>query len=722
MKPRIGYLFWILMLAFGLMILIAVAQLLTKQNINGLKKSNREAAITFTINNRLQDLVNLSFELETKVTNPVNKITNRQSIVDSLTMLGYNASVLDQVNMNEEVNAGFTKLNKFINYQIESSLRALQLTGVASLQTVDSLRKLQIADSVYSIALSIQKYLERDLQSVFNNNTTVSEGLSAYNRVLAIVAIAAVLILGTIIINRHLRQVQLISELETATTEAKKLAIVKDQFLANMSHEIRTPLNAIKGFGDLLLETPLNNEQQQYAAIIKDSSKNLLHIVNDILDISKIEAGKLRIESKEFNLERILQAIDYIFFNEAAEKKVQYSWKINADVPLQIKGDPDRLSQVLINLVGNGIKFTQQGYVITTVSVNGDEKDKIWIAFEVKDSGIGIPSDKQEEIFQRFEQLITDSKPITQGTGLGLSIVKNLANMMGGNISVESKLGKGSLFKVLLPFEKVTSLSLPRKSDMNGNAARRKYNGTSALVVDDNKVNQLLVKQMLGGLDVVSDFAINGEEALDILGKKSFDIIFMDIQMPQMDGYKTIAAIRNEKKIDTPVVAMTAFAMPGEKEKCITAGMDDYLSKPLEYTQIINVLEKFIHLDEGKKTTMAGVAKRNISFLLQLSGGDKSMAKKILTEIKNEIPGTISKLRLVQAEKKYPMLESIYHYMLSTFAPIGNDTAVMLKLEQLRNSKQNVDNGEIQDKVIDELINEVTAFDKLVENAIETIK
>ncbi len=207
-------------------------------------------------------------------------------------MLGYNASVLDQVNMNEEVDAGFTKLNKFINYQIESSLRALQLTGAASLQTVDSLRKLQVADSVYATALSIQKYLERDLQAAFNNNATVSEGLSAYNRVLAIVAIAAVLILGTIIINRHLRQVQLISELETATAEAKKLATVKDQFLANMSHEIRTPLNAIKGFGDLLLETPLNNEQQQYAAIIKDSSKNLLHIVNDILDISKIEAGK----------------------------------------------------------------------------------------------------------------------------------------------------------------------------------------------------------------------------------------------------------------------------------------------------------------------------------------------------------------------------------------------------------------------------------------------
>ena len=722
MKPRIGYLFWILMLAFGLMILIAVAQLLTKQNINGLKKSNREAAITFTINNRLQDLVNLSFELETKVTNPLNKITNRQSIVDSLTMLGYNASVLDQVNMNEEVDAGFKKLNKFINYQIESSLRALQLTGTASLQSVDSLRKLQVADSVYSTALSIQKYLERDLQAAFNNNATVSEGLSAYNRVLAIVAIAAILILGTIIINRHLRQVQLISELETATAEAKKLAIVKDQFLANMSHEIRTPLNAIKGFGDLLLETPLNNEQQQYAAIIKDSSKNLLHIVNDILDISKIEAGKLRIESKEFNLEQILQAIDYIFFNEAADKKVQYSWKINTGVPLQIKGDPDRLSQVLINLVGNGIKFTQQGYVSTTVFINSDAKDKIWIVFEVKDSGIGIPSDKQEEVFQRFEQLITDNKPITQGTGLGLSIVKNLTHMMGGSISVESELGKGSLFKVLLPFEKVTSLPLPDKNDINNTTPRRKYNGSLALVVDDNKVNQLLVKQMLGGLDVLCDFAINGEEALNILEKKSFDIIFMDIQMPQMDGYRTIAAIRNKNKIDTPVVAMTAFAMPGEKEKCIAAGMDDYLSKPLEYNELISVLEKFIHLDEDKKTAMAGIVEKDIAFLLQLAGGDKGMAKRILTEIKNEIPKTITKLRQAQAEKKYNMLDGIYHYMLSTFAPLGNDTAVMLKLEQLRNSKENTDNREIQDKVIDELVNEVGAFDKLVENAIENMR
>jgi CheY-like chemotaxis protein len=294
--------------------------------------------------------------------------------------------------------------------------------------------------------------------------------------------------------------------------------------------------------------------------------------------------------------------------------------------------------------------------------------------------------------------------------------------MMGGGISVDSELGKGSLFKVLLPFEKVISLPSPGKNDTNGNAPRRKYNDISALVVDDNKVNQLLVKQMLGGLDVVSDFANNGEEALDILGKKNFDIIFMDIQMPQMDGYKTISAIRNEKRIDTPVVAMTAFVMPGEKEKCITAGMDDYLSKPLEYNQLISVLEKFIHLDEDKKAATVRVAEKNIAFLLQLAGGDKRMAKKILTEIKNEIPGTITKLRQAQAEKKYKMLDSIYHYMLSTFAPMGNNTAVMLKLEQLRSSKQNTDNGEMQDKTIDELVKEVAAFGKLVENAIETIR
>ncbi len=710
MKPRIGYFFWILVLAFGLMILVVAAQLLTKRNISGLKKGNKEAVITFTINNRLQDLVNLSFELETKITNSGNRAYNKQSLTDSLTMLGYNGSVLEQINLNDEMTARFKKLNGFINHQIESSLGVLQNSGTSKPQQIDSLRKLQVADSVYVTALGIQKYLENDLQSTLNNNTAASSRLTAYNRTLAIIAIGAVLILGTIIINRHLRQVQLIAALETATAVAKKSAQIKEQFLANMSHEIRTPLNAIKGFSRLMAQTPMSREQQQYAGIINDASSSLIHIVNDILDISKIEAGKLRIEQKEFDLGKILQTVEYIFLTAATEKELDYSQHIKDNVPLQLKGDPERLSQILINLINNGIKFTPTGYVNIVVSVQKEEKEKVWIRFQVEDSGVGIPADKQDKIFQRFEQLDTNNEKVIQGTGLGLSIVKSLTELMGGDITVVSEYGKGSVFKVLLPFEKLAADVSADKAGKTDFIPAYYYTGASVLVVEDNKVNQLLLKHTLAGLDVITEIVSNGQEALDAISKKKFDLILLDIQMPVMDGYATIASLRKNNNTTTPVVAMTAYAMPGEKEKCLAAGMNDYLAKPIDFPQLISVLEKF--LQPGKATEKkSGISPEEAdNFLLLLAGGDKNIVRRILEEIKQEIPHTVAKLEQVQSTKNFAELNSICHHMISTFSPMGNETAIMKNIQQLRNAGNEKENNSNTLRLITVLQNELTGL------------
>ena len=235
MKSRITYFFWILFFAFGLMILVLMAQILNLKNITGLKKGNREAVITFTINNRLQDLANLSFELETKVISSANRAYNRQSITDSLTMLGYNGSVLEQINLNREIAVRFKKLNRFINQQIEISLRVLQNKSTSGATLIDSLRKLQIADSVYVTALTIQKNLENDLQTTLSNNTKKSSSLLFYNRLILSLGMLAIVLFSTIIIYRYLRQLQLISALENATAAAKKSAQIKEQFLANMS-------------------------------------------------------------------------------------------------------------------------------------------------------------------------------------------------------------------------------------------------------------------------------------------------------------------------------------------------------------------------------------------------------------------------------------------------------------------------------------------------------
>lgn len=717
MKVRVGYLFWIFMLAFGLMILVVAAQMLTTRNINGLKKGNREAAITFSVNNRLQDLINLSFELETKLIAATLQKNQEQSIQDSLTMLGYNASLLQDINLSEQGTAVFKRLNGFISKQIEVSLDVLNKNHREGMPAAALLRKLHIADSVYAIALSIQRYLEKDLENTLANNTKVSGKLSAYNKVLAIIAIGAVLILATIIINRHMRQVQLIAELEEATAAATKSARIKDQFLANMSHEIRTPLNAIIGFTRLLSQTPLTAEQQQYSVIIKDAGKNLMNIVNDILDISKIEAGKMRIESKKFDLTNVIQTLEYMFESTAAEKKLSFFQHVEKNVPVLLKGDPERLAQILINLISNAIKFTKKGYVKVVVNLHNEEINKSWIQFSVKDSGVGVPADMHEKIFQRFEQLNPDEGQVTKGTGLGLSIVKSLVDQMGGEISLSSEHGKGSEFTVLLPFEK----GIIAGNEGNANEQFNThffYSGTCILVVEDNRINQLFLKHILATFDIEVDVVSNGKEAVEAVTKKKYDLILLDIQMPVMDGYAAISVMRQTAFFTTPVIAMTAYTMPGERERCLKAGMNDYIAKPVEFGQLVAVLENYL---QSKRSSKRG-NKNSIlhsTFLLDLSGGDEKMVNRILTEIMLEIPVTVKKLENLILNPVADNINADCHHMLSTFSPLGSDTQVMKKIHRLHIESKELKSESHFTGVINDIIYELYELEKDIQEAIE---
>ncbi|MBK6937035.1 MAG: response regulator [Chitinophagaceae bacterium] len=568
MKPRFSYFFWLLFLAFSLMILVVAAQVLTKRNINGLKSGNRDAVITFTINNKLQELVNLSFELNSKITGRSSLPQKRQSLIDSLTMLGYNAAVFESMTLNSDTDSAFRKLNGYVSMQVEASLKIFNNSVAFVNDGIDSLRKLRITDSIYFIALNIQKALESDLQKTLSSNNKVSDSLSDYNRTLAFIAIAAVFIFSAIIINRNLKQIQLISDLEVATKAARENARVKDQFLANMSHEIRTPLNAIKGFGRLLSSTSLNKEQQQYSSIINDATNNLINIVNDILDISKIEAGKLRIEKKSFNIKRVLQAVKHLFKNAASEKRIELTYEIEENVPLLLSGDPERLSQILINLVSNSIKFTSSGFVRIILSVGRIDNEKTILEFKIQDSGIGIPKDKLDVIFGRFEQLEAGKELLTKGTGLGLSIVKSLVSLMDGTISVTSDIGKGACFVVTLPFEKgEEDIEEPATHIAAEFQLTKKYPGSTVLLVEDNRVNQVLIRHLLQEYDIKAEVVSNGKEAIDAILIHDYDLILMDIQMPVMDGYSSVKIIRNEIKNSQPIIAMTAYALPGEKEK-----------------------------------------------------------------------------------------------------------------------------------------------------------
>lgn len=715
MKTRVSYFFWLLFLAFSLMILVVATQILTRRNINGLKAGNRDAVITFTINNRLQDLVNLSFELNTKLAGELSAPQIKQPLLDSLNMLDYNASVLANINPNSYTDTAFKKLNELISKQVETSIRIIQDSNTIRAKDIEYFLQMHLPDSIYSTALYIQKELEKDLQKTLNNNNKASGSLSDYNRILAVIAIAAIFIFSAIIMNRNFRQIKLISELEVATKSAREYANVKDQFLANMSHEIRTPLNAIKGFSRLMSLTPLNKEQQQYSSIIYEATNNLVNIVNDILDISKIEAGKLRIEEKDFSIERVLEAVKHLFKNTAEEKGLELSYFIDDDVPVFVKGDPERLSQVLINLVNNSIKFTSHGYVRMFLSIDKarNTANTSYLMFRVQDSGCGIPEDKKDVIFGRFEQLDSEKEMVTSGTGLGLSIVKSLVTLMGGTVYVESELNEGASFFIILPFGQASGGSNVSGATITSEfKSEKKYPNSSVLIVEDNRVNQVLIEHLLYEYGIKPCYATNGREALELLKSKRYDMVLMDIQMPVMDGYACTRQIRNKLKLSIPIVAMTAFALPGEKEKCLSYGMNDYLSKPIDTAELDLILTQYlkervhiIDLDTSNRKTER-------EYLLQLAGGDEKTADVIVAEILREIPETRRRITEILESEQFDLINKECHHMLSTFAPLGESTKVMHTIQEIK--KMNT--GELAPAILKSLLADILLEMKLLEN------
>lgn len=376
----------------------------------------------------------------------------------------------------------------------------------------------------------------------------------------------------------------------------------KSEFLANMSHELRTPMNGIIGMSNLLSETILTEEQAEYNATVGNSARSLLSILNDILDLSKIEAGGLKLENNPFQLQKSVDETMNLFRPIASAKNVELRYTFASDFPHFIEGDEGRVVQILRNLVGNALKFTEKGYVEVSISKESLE-GKEFIAFHVRDTGIGIPENQIESIFNKFTQANNATTRKYGGTGLGLSISKELLEMMGGKISVESELAKGSHFQWRIPLKERHDIDdiLSRYAGIPeirpSCAIPIKKTNVRILVAEDHPTNQFLIKKLLvksGFVDV--RLVDNGKEALQELEENEFDLILMDCQMPEMDGYETTGWIRKLEEgtgKHIPIIAMTANAMVGDREKCLHAGMDDYISKPIDAMQFRALLEKW---------------------------------------------------------------------------------------------------------------------------------
>ncbi len=376
-------------------------------------------------------------------------------------------------------------------------------------------------------------------------------------------------------------------QLEIAIREAREAKQMQEQFLANMSHEIRTPMNGIKGMTDLLLSTPLSTKQHELAEVIKRSVNNLLVIVGDILDFSKIKAGKLNIERITFSVSDILNNATAIFEHRLKKKRLELFTSIDPAIPRWLIGDPHRLNQVLINLLGNAIKFTDQGHIQVDVALHRQTETGVILSFTVKDTGIGIPESSLPHIFDSFAQGSRDTSRLYGGTGLGLTICKQLIHLQGGDISVTSAIGKGASFQFHLPYGISESAATDRNTAETTQDYSKLLAGKRFLVAEDNEINQKLIDYVLRKAGGTVEMFSNGADAIRHLQQDQvFDLIIMDIQMPEMDGYATTRYIRNDLKLQTPIIAMTATAMKGEQLQCIESGMNEYMTKPFEFTDL----------------------------------------------------------------------------------------------------------------------------------------
>jgi len=385
-------------------------------------------------------------------------------------------------------------------------------------------------------------------------------------------------------------------KLVAAIREAQEARQMQEQFLANMSHEIRTPMNGIKGMTDLLMDTSLTDKQHELTGIIKSSVNNLLVIINDILDFSKIKAGKLDIEKIDFNVKEVLRSTVAIFDHRLKRKGLLLQMEVNDNIPDRLKGDPHRLSQVLINLLGNAIKFTHQGHIQIRVDLQQRTDEQVILSFNITDTGIGIPEDSLPHIFDKFSQAGQDISRRYGGTGLGLTICKQLLHLQGGDITATSTIGQGSVFSFHLPYGygDVSDAERPVAGlihDYSNLLAGKRF-----LVAEDNEINQKLIDYVLKKAGGEVEMVNNGAEAIEYLqGDNMVDLIIMDLQMPEMDGYAATHFIRNDLQMRTPIIAMTATAMKGEQLQCLELGMNEYMTKPFDFADLYKRIDGLLN-------------------------------------------------------------------------------------------------------------------------------
>jgi PAS domain S-box-containing protein len=465
---------------------------------------------------------------------------------------------------------------------------------------------------------------------------------------------------------------QLEFELKGARHKAEESSKAKAMFLANMSHEIRTPLNGIVGMAEQLAQSQLDADQRYFVDIMRSASSTLLSIINDVLDISKIESGKFSIETTPFNLNETIRRTLSIFGEKAKQTNVSLDIELMDDRGIMHLGDPHRLSQVLFNIVGNAMKFTQAGYVRVTSHLARGENDICLVSFSIEDTGVGMDMAYLTKVFEAFTQEDASVTRKFGGSGLGLSIARNIVHIMGGTIEIESEKEKGTRVNIRIPMRisnEKTKQDIVEITDL-----QKSLKGLRILAVEDNELNRMVLQVILKKCEVVLTIAHNGQEAIDLIQQQEFDLVLMDVQMPIVDGLEATKYIRNELKMIIPIIGLSANAMREEVEICRQAGMNDYLVKPYSERVLVEIMKKWsteVMATESTKDGNEVAEELDLSVLKQYVGNDIDALRDVVTGYLKHLPPQLDRLELALVGSDVLALRHELHQLKASMEIIG---------------------------------------------------
>jgi signal transduction histidine kinase/CheY-like chemotaxis protein/HPt (histidine-containing phosphotransfer) domain-containing protein len=714
-------------------VFIVIIQYNSSRNIDELIGNNNEAVEELKLQQKVEGFISaiLGLENRTKTIIMANDQQSSNSLKPHLAAIKADLERFQLKSENTALNSKFQEFKRIAKDRIvlsEKLISTYQLNGkLAAEQLISANKELLLERSLVNLGQELNEIRHQDLKNVIQDARKSGDTAKVFGYVLAVFALISSILAFWYISNKLAEQEKIIEALNASERKIKEASRLKEQFMANISHEIRTPMNAILGFTNLLKRTKLNTDQGQFVENIHSAGENLLALVNDILDLSKIEAGMMGLEKTRFSVRSLVSSIRAMFLGKVKKKGLQLQVDINENVPDILSGDSVRLTQILVNLIGNAVKFTEKGSIRLGFELLQQTGDKVRLLIIVEDTGIGIHEAKQKMIFERFHQAELDTTRRFGGTGLGLAIVKQLVEMQGGTINLRSTPGIGSIFSIVLEYT-IPADTEEEVGTIINEATFDAGNKVKVLIAEDNTMNQQLIRHLMQNWQINFTIVNNGQEAVDKLKEDDFSLVLMDIQMPQMDGYTATEQIRNQLRSKIPIIAMTAHAMAGEKEKCLEIGMNDYVSKPLNENTLFNMIAQYAHFQDGEHNNdennthkddvmqnhqEAELKYVDLVYLHELSGNDKEFEKMMLQQITIQAPAEVDQLEQAIQTGDFLSVKKIAHSLKSTVGYVGLADELHPNLERIEKSalaanlEEIVNNFVRVKQVTDEAVKEV---------------